>query len=77
VRHILGRTEMQTTETIADDRLEGAEQIAAFLGVPLRRARWLIQSGKLPCGHEGPQRLVASKRRLREWWDSLTSGKAA
>lgn len=68
---------MQTTESIADDRLEGAEQIAAFLGVPTRRARWLIQSGALPCGHEGRGRLVASKRRLAAWWESLTSGQAA
>jgi hypothetical protein len=68
---------MQSPETtVATDRLEGAHAIAEFLGVPVRRARHLIHLGKLPVGKEGRGRIVASKRRLNEYWAQLTNGAA-
>lgn len=60
------------SKSVADDRLEGAEAIAAFMGVEVRRARHLISAGRLPVGHEG-RRLVASKAVLLEHWKSLTA----
>jgi hypothetical protein len=52
-------------ETIADDRLVGAEAIAKFRGERVRRTRYLIERGELPHGREGTL-IVASKRALRE-----------
>ena len=61
---------------IADDRLNGAEAIAAFRGEPVHRTRYLIRKGLLPVAHEG-ERIVGSKRRLREHYIAATSGKSA
>ena len=62
---------MDTPDTIADDRLEGAEAIAQFRGEPVRRTRYLLGRGVIPHGREG-DRFVASKRVLREHWEQLT-----
>jgi hypothetical protein len=67
---------MHEIETIAEDRLVGAEAIAKFRGEPVRRTRWLIEKGELPHGREG-HLIVASKRVLIEHWHRTTSGKAA
>jgi hypothetical protein len=64
------------TDTIADDRLVGAEAIAKFRGDSVRRTRYLIERGLLPVGREGDI-IVASKRTLREHWQKLTGTKAA
>ena len=60
--------------TPADDRLEGAEEIAAFLGTKVRRARYLIERGELPVAREGQHRIVASKRVLAARWRRMTGG---
>jgi hypothetical protein len=59
---------------IADDRLDGAEAIAAFRGEPIHRTRYLIRKGLLPVAHEG-ERIVGSKRALREHYLAAVSGK--
>jgi hypothetical protein len=61
---------------IAEDRLDGAEAIAAFRGEPVHRTRYLIRKGLLPVAHEG-ERIIGSKRRLREHYIESTSGKTA
>ena len=62
---------MHEPDTVADDRLTGDDEIAAFLGTPRRRTRHLIDKKIIPVGREG-DRVVASKRRLREYWRDLT-----
>jgi hypothetical protein len=61
---------------IASDRLDGAEEIAAFRGEPVHRTRYLIRRGLLPVAREG-ERIIGSKRVLREHYAKATSGKAA
>jgi hypothetical protein len=61
---------------IADDRLNGAEEIAKFRGEPVHRTRYLIRKKMIPVAFEG-ERIVGSKRRLREHYIAATSGKSA
>jgi hypothetical protein len=61
---------------IASDRLDGAEAIAAFRGENVHRTRYLIRKGLLPVAREG-ERIVGSKRRLREHYIANTSGQSA
>ena len=61
---------------IAEDRLDGAEAIAAFRGEPVHRTRYLIRKGLLPVAREG-ERIVGSKRRLTEHYLAATGGAAA
>ncbi|HEX2525291.1 MAG TPA: hypothetical protein VHL31_03190 [Geminicoccus sp.] len=60
----------------ADDLLQGAEAIAAFVGEPRRRTIYLLEKGLLPAGKLGT-RWVASKQRLTEFYARLTVGQAA
>ena len=60
----------------AEDRIEGAKAIAVFLGVTERQARWRIDRRLIPHAREG-ERIVASKRALREHWRKATSGATA
>lgn len=60
----------------ADDRIEGAKAIAAFYGITERQVRWRIDRCLIPHAREG-ERVVASKRALREHWRKSTSGQAA
>jgi hypothetical protein len=64
------------TDSPAEDRLQGAEAIARYLGLGKRELHHRIYAGDLPVGRERG-RLVASKRRLREYWRQLTSGEPA
>jgi hypothetical protein len=61
---------------IAEDRLNGAEAIAAFRGEPVFRTRYLIRKGLLPVAREG-QRIVGSKRVLRAHYVAGVSGKCS
>ena len=63
------------SETIADDRLVGAEAIARFRGEPVRRTRYLVERGELPHGREG-NIIVASKRALRRHWEQQTAAES-
>ena len=58
----------------AEDRLNGAEEIARFLGTTVRRARYLIERGELPVAREGRARIVASKAVLGARWRRMTGG---
>jgi hypothetical protein len=58
-------------EGLGSDRLDGAEAIAQFIGVPLRRAFYLCDRKLIPCGKEGG-RVIASKTALREHYEKLT-----
>lgn len=60
----------------ADDRIEGAKAIADFYGLTERQVRWRIDRGLIPHAREG-ERVVASKRALREHWRRATSGQPA
>jgi hypothetical protein len=62
--------------TPAEDRIDGARAIAAYLGLTERQVRWRIDRGLLPHAREG-ERIVASRRALREHWRRSTSGVAA
>jgi hypothetical protein len=63
-------------ESVAHDLLHGCEQIGAELGVTPRRAYYLLEKGLIPAGKIGAT-WVASKRKLRDHHDRVTSGEAA
>jgi hypothetical protein len=56
---------------ISADRLDGGQEIADFLGVPLERARYLIRCGLIPFAREG-RNIIASRRALREHYARMT-----
>ena len=56
---------------IAADRLSGAKQIAAFLGITPRRAVYLLETRQIPAGKEG-RTWIASRQALREHYRRLT-----
>jgi len=51
-------------ETLADDLLYGAKEIADFLGIEERQARWQIDHGNIPIVRMG-RLIVGSKTVLR------------
>jgi hypothetical protein len=60
-------------ESIAEDRLEGAEQIGRFIGnLTPRETRRLLEGGHWPCWREG-RIYVASKAALRAHWRAMTA----
>jgi hypothetical protein len=52
-----------TSDTLADDRLDGAAAIGAFLGITPRKAFHKLAAGHIPHTREG-DRYVGSKRQL-------------
>lgn len=54
---------MTTQPTLSDDLLDGAHEIAAFLGITSRRVYHLAQSRRLPVFRMGAK-LCARKSRL-------------
>jgi hypothetical protein len=56
-------TSTLSTSTREPDAIWGASQIAAHVGLPLRRTFYLLQNGLLPAKHVGRQ-WVASRRKL-------------
>jgi hypothetical protein len=71
-------TDIETLDTldIASDRLDGAQATADFRGEPLHRTRYLIRKGLIHVSREG-ERIVASKRALRQQWRKATNGEVA
>ena len=60
-------------QTIAEDRLEGAEQIGQFIGnLTPRETRRLLEKGHWPCWREG-RLYVASKAALFAHWRAMTA----
>jgi hypothetical protein len=64
------------TDTVADDLLRGAAEIAAFIGETQKRVYYLAAHGHLDIGHLGAT-LIASKRRLREQYQQLIQARPA
>jgi hypothetical protein len=56
---------------ISADRLDGGQEIADFLNVPLERARYLIRNKLIPYGREG-RNIIASRRALRAHYAKAT-----
>ena len=48
---------------IKSDLLDGIEEIANFIGLEVRRTKYLLKTGRLPAGHLG-KRWLGSKARL-------------
>jgi hypothetical protein len=69
-------TDPHTHITPAEDRIEGARAIAAFMGLTERQVRWGIDRGLLPHAREG-ERIVDSRRALLEHWRRATGGRAS
>jgi hypothetical protein len=59
----------------ADDLLRGVKPIAEFIGEDERRTYYLLEQRLLPAGKLGSS-WVASRRKLREFYDRLTEGPA-
>lgn len=62
-------------ESPAADRIQGAANIARFLGISERQCRWRLERGLIPHGREG-EAIVASKRALAEHWRKSTSAQS-
>jgi hypothetical protein len=63
-------------QTLADDLLNGAAEIAAFLGTKPREVYLLAQTKRLPIGRLG-RKLFASKRALSRSVEKITRGSTA
>lgn len=72
-RHMSNNHPDAHADELASDLLRGARAISEFTGDPLRRVTYLLETGRLPAGKHGAI-WVASKRRLREYYDRLTAG---
>jgi hypothetical protein len=63
---VTGRSSIRDLpERLADDLLFGAEAIAEELGIPLRRAFYLLEKAHIP-GTKCGRIWTASRRRLRQ-----------
>lgn len=58
-------------ETVAEDMLLGAQEIAAFLGISVAQVYHYARLKRLPVGRVG-SRLIASKRKLQRAFTALT-----
>ena len=61
---------------LKDDKIEGVTQIAKFIVSNERRTQYLLETGQIPAGKLG-RLWIASKKRLREHYENITSGEAA
>ena len=62
--------------TIAEDKLRGVKEIAAFIGEDERRTYYLLENGSIPAGKLGRRSWVASKRALRAHFERIAAGGA-
>ncbi len=69
------RSDQADDETVADDLLKGAAEIAAFLGVTTSELYYLHKCKRYPIGKLG-KILIASKRQLRRAHRVMTAGAA-
>ena len=60
---------------VGDDLLWGVKAIATFIDRTNRQTTYLLENGKIPAGKVG-RFWVASKKRNRDHFASLTSAKA-
>jgi hypothetical protein len=59
-------------ETLADDKLRGADAISSFIDEPRGRTYYMLESGLLPAGKIG-RTWVASKAVLRAHYARITN----
>ena len=59
-----------SSATLADDMLYGASAIAGYLGIPRRKAFYLLEHGRLPAGKLGRQ-YVASRAALQAYFGRI------
>ena len=59
--------------SLGDDILWGCNQIAKELGKNPRQIAHLVEAGAIPTGRVGG-RIVASRKRLREYFKASTAG---
>jgi hypothetical protein len=59
-------------DRLADDLLNGAAEIAEFLGTNTREIYWLARTKRLPIGRLG-RKLIASRAQLRRAAKALTA----
>jgi hypothetical protein len=59
-------------DRLADDLLNGAAEIAEFLGTNTREIYWLAKTRRLPIGRLG-RKLIASRSQLRRAAKALTA----
>jgi hypothetical protein len=64
-------------ENLADDLLQGIEEISRFIGEPERRAFYIAEKGLLPGVFKQGNRWVGLKSKIREGYNRLASGEAA
>jgi len=62
----------QQADRLADDLLNGAGEIAEFLGTNPREVYWLAKTKRLPIGRLG-RKLIASRNQLRRAAKALTA----
>lgn len=60
-------------ESLSEDLLDGAEEIARFLGWPRRRVFYLLEKKLIP-GFKVGNRWTARKSRLQRHFDELEAG---
>lgn len=63
---------IKQAERLADDLLNGATEIAEFLGTNKREVYWIAKKQRLPIGRMG-RKLIASRAQLRRATARLTS----
>lgn len=61
---------------IADDRLRGVGEIAEEIGETERRTYYLLETKRIPAAKQG-RLWIASRARLREHYQRITSGEVA
>jgi hypothetical protein len=59
-------------ETVAEDMLHGADEIAAFLGVSVAQVYHYARLKRLPIGKFG-KNLIASRKQLQRAFNKLTT----
>jgi hypothetical protein len=64
------------TLNIADDRLNGAQEIADFRGEPIHRMRYLLRHNLIAGVWREGERYIGSKRAIRENFLAAARGKS-
>ena len=64
---------MNAQPSPAADALNGAKAIAQFIGQPLRRTIYLLETKRLPAGKLGST-WVASRTRLAQFYAEIAAG---
>ena len=69
----MSKTAAPGDSTLGDELLEGAAEIADYMGLGLRRTFYLLEKGALPAAKLGG-RYISTKTKLRERIEGLLAG---